>query len=554
MDNLKDESEFLHHTACPKCGSSDALSVFSDGHTYCFACEEYTNSEKAYNRPVGDTQQVKNTGKAFVKAEPAALTKRRISLDTCKKWGYGIGELKGKPVQVANYYDKDRTLVAQKLRFPDKTFSITGDMKKALLYGEWLWRDGGKQVTVVEGEIDALSLSQALDNKWPVVSIPLGAQAAKKAVANSMEWLAKFESVIFMFDMDEPGQTAAKECALMMPPNKAKIASLPLKDANEMLIAGRTKELINAIWEAKAFRPDGIICGTDLWEKVSVEEEVESIPYPWKIMQGMTDGIRKGEIITICAGSGVGKSQLARELAHHIHSTGESIGYIALEESTKRTAQGLMSIEANLPLHRKGKNILSTAELKKVFDATVGSGRVFMYDHWGSTESDNLLSKMRYLVKACGASYIILDHISIVVSGIEDGDERRLIDNTMTKLRTLVEEVNCALILISHLKRPQGDKGHEEGAFTSLSQLRGSAAIGQLSDLVIGMERNQQDAEHPNLSTLRVLKNRFTGETGIADYLDYVAETGRMVETTFDDATTEAGGRQTDKEDNDCPF
>lgn len=547
MDTVND-SQFLHHDACPSCGSSDGLSVYSDGHSFCFACEKHTNAEATSNRNVGDTQKTTNSGKAFIEAEPAALVKRRINLDTCKKWGYGVGTVKGKPVQVANYYDKERNLVAQKLRFPDKTFSVTGDMRKAILYGEWLWRDGGKTVTVVEGEMDALSLSQALDNKWPVVSIPLGAQSAKKAIANSLEWLSKFENVVFMFDMDEPGQTAAKECALLLPPSKAKIASLPLKDASDMLQAGRVKELVNAIWEAKAYRPDGIVCGSDLWEKVSVIEEVESIPYPWQNMQKMTDGIRKGEIVTICAGSGVGKSQLARELAHYIHAQGESIGYIALEENTKRTALGLMSIEANLPLHRKGKNTLDNKALKKVFDATVGSGRVFMYDHWGSTESDNLLSKMRYLVKGCGANYIILDHISIVVSGIEDGDERRLIDNTMTKLRTLVEEVDCALILISHLKRPAGDKGHEEGAITSLSQLRGSAAIGQLSDLVIGLERNQQDATSPNLSTIRILKNRFTGETGIADLLDYIEETGRMVETTFEDASVK------EEEDNDCPF
>jgi twinkle protein len=165
----------------------------------------------------------------------------------------------------------------------------------------------------------------------------------------------------------------------------------------------------------------------------------------------------------------------------------------------------------------------------------LGTGRVYLYDHWGSTDSDNLLDKIRYLVHGCGCEYIILDHISIVVSGLEGGDERRLIDNTMTRLRALVEELNCGMILVSHLKRPSGDRGHEDGAQTSLSQLRGSAAIGQLSDMVIGLERDQQDKDNPHISHVRVLKNRWSGETGLCCSLLYNTDTGRMTETIFEE-------------------
>ena len=99
----------------------------------------------------------------------------------------------------------------------------------------------------------------------------------------------------------------------------------------------------------------------------------------------------------------------------------------------------------------------------------------------------------------------------------------------MTKLRSLVEELGIALILVSHLKRPDG-RGHEEGAQTSLSQLRGSHAIAQLSDGVVGMERNQQDDIQANVLTLRVLKNRYSGDTGLACQLEYCKETGRLSE------------------------
>ena len=106
----------------------------------------------------------------------------------------------------------------------------------------------------------------------------------------------------------------------------------------------------------------------------------------------------------------------------------------------------------------------------------------------------------------------------------------------MTKLRTLVQETDCALIIVSHLKRPDG-KGHEEGAVTSLSQLRGSGSIAQLSDMVIGLERDAQndDPEVRNTTKVRVLKNRFAGLTGPCCNLQYNQDTGRLVEVQASD-------------------
>jgi twinkle protein len=175
---------------------------------------------------------------------------------------------------------------------------------------------------------------------------------------------------------------------------------------------------------------------------------------------------------------------------------------------------------------------VSETELKQAFDEVINGGKFFTYDHFGSMDSENLLNRIRYMARGCGANWIFLDHLSIVVSAFGDGDERRLIDSVMTKLRSLVEELKIGLILVSHLKRPDG-RGHEEGASTSLSQLRGSAGIAQLSDMVLGLERNQQDNENKNHCRVRVLKNRFSGETGLASTLLYSPEEGRLRETTF---------------------
>jgi twinkle protein len=167
-------------------------------------------------------------------------------------------------------------------------------------------------------------------------------------------------------------------------------------------------------------------------------------------------------------------------------------------------------------------------DLKESYDATVGSGNYVTYDHWGSIESDNLINRIRYMNKALGCKWVFLDHVSIVVSG-QDGDERKMIDMLMTKLRSLVEETQVGMLLVSHLKRPEG-RGFEEGREISLGHLRGSAGLGQLSDMVIGIERNQQDEDLKNQSTVRILKNRFSGETGLACFLEFDIDTGRLQE------------------------
>lgn len=518
----KDESEFLRHEPCDICGSSDAKAVYSDGHAFCFSCNKHFKGDMTDDNDTQEESRSANTG--FLAGVSRELSKRGLSAETCRIWDYTVGKFKGQTVQIANYKDAQGATVAQKVRFPNKDFMFLGDTKNAGLYGMHLWRDGGKLVTVVEGEIDALSLSQAQGNKWAVVSVPTGAKGAKKAIQKNLEWLCLFETVVFMFDNDEHGIAAAKECAALLPPNKAKIATLPLKDANEMLVAGRSAELLNAMWGAKTFRPDGIVSMQDIWERISTPKVATSFQYPFQGLNEKTAGIRKGEIVTVTAGSGIGKSQICREVAYHLIEQGQKIGYIALEESIERTSLGLMSIRANKLLHLSHEDM---AQYKEHFDALAPS--VELYDHWGSTDSDNLMNRIRYLVRGCDCDFIVLDHLSIVVSGIDEGDERRLIDNTMTKLRALVEEVKCGMVLVSHLKRPPQGKGHEEGAQTSLAQLRGSAAIGQLSDIVIGAERDQQGDE-ADLTTLRVLKNRWTGETGVACQLEYNRETGRMTE------------------------
>ena len=527
-NTTEEESTFIRHEPCEQCGSSDARAVYDDGHTYCFSCESHESEGSVEDKHEGVEQS--SGWEGFLQGGARELRKRNIREETCRRWNYTVGNHNGSTCHIANFYDSTGGLVAQKVRLPQKNFMALGDFSKAGLYGSHLW-SGGKKLVITEGEIDALSVSQIQDYKWPVVSVPNGAAGSKRVIANNLDYLARFEEIIFMFDNDEAGRKAAKECAAVLPVGKAKIATLPMKDANEMLVAGKGQEILHAIWNAPVYRPDGIVDGREIWETVSKELTNDGSPYPWEGLNALSHGMRKGEIVTLCAGSGIGKSQICKEIAYDLIRKDKTIGYIALEEHVRRTAVGLMGIHLNQPILIH-PDAVDVAAKREAFEATVGSGNCYLYDHFGSMDSENLANRIRYMVAGCGCEYVFLDHLSIVVSGHDFGDERRFIDNTMTNLRSLVEELKFSLVLVSHLKRPDG-RGHEEGGLTSLSQLRGSAGIAQLSDMVFGLERNQQDEDLADVTRVRVLKNRWSGQTGLCVSLDYSHDTGRIAEISM---------------------
>lgn len=532
-DRTEDSDVVAGREPCPDCGSKDNLVRYKDGHAHCFSpgCGRHEHGE---GEPV--SYRVHGQSPNFVRPEELSLGSRKVSSRTAGFFGYGLGSHPGSKAQghVYSYYDDEGNVVAQKWRFADKTFAWTGQQSKIKvpLFGAHLWTRGRKLV-ITEGEIDAMSVAECEDCAWPVVSLPNGAGGAKKAIQQSLEYLENFEEIILMFDNDEPGRKAAVECAMLLPPGKAKIARLQLKDASEMLQAGRVRDLLKWKWDAQPYRPDCIIAGDESWEMVSEPYSFDGIRYPWEGINDLTFGMRKGELVTWTAGSGIGKSSICREIAYHLMSAGFKVGYIALEEEPKKTFRGIMGVAANLPLTM---NHVQPEEsvMREAFDKTLGTGRIVAYNHFGSIEDmERFLFQVRYMVLGLECDFLIVDHLSMMVSGLGDTNERLLIDKVMTKLRTLVQETNCGMHLVSHLKRPSGT-GHENGAITELSQLRGSHAIAQISDIVVGVERNTQDETLRNITMVRVLKNRYSGLTGVGSYLEYDPETGRLNEVSSD--------------------
>lgn len=535
----REESVFVAHIPCEECGSSDANSLFSDGHQYCFACPP----ETAYKRPDGKergefTPRLKADGTLSMGEAGgyfSALPKRFLQEPICRLYGYWIGKAfsphagKEVPVQVANYYDPQGNLTSQKCRDASKEFFTKGKHNKDALFGRHLW-NGGRKIVVTEGEIDCLTVAQLQGGKYPVVSIGHGSKAAKATCAANYEYFDQFEEIILMFDMDEPGRLASQEAAEVLPPGKVKIAVLPFKDPNECVAQGQGKAVMDAMWNAAPFVPDGVVSAKSLKARIKEKKQVPSFPLvaPYELRR-MTKDIREGEVILVTSGSGSGKSTFVRQNTYNLfHDNGIPVGVAMLEEAVEETVQDIVGLHMGSRV-RQNPDETTEEMFDAAFDAIFESNKLHLYDAFAESAEDRLLAKLAYMVEVEGCKVIVLDHISIVVSAMDgENDERKMIDRLMTKLKSFAKTKNVAVFVICHLKNPDKGKPHEEGRPVSATDLRGSGGLRQLSDTIIAVERNQQGA-NPNLILFRILKCRFTGETGVAGYMEYDKRTGRLV-------------------------
>ena len=510
-------SEFERHIPCEECGSSDGNSLYTDGHTFCFVCHTWKG---------GDNNVHNHTPKTYVhrmepRGFPRRLSKRGISERICEEYGiHADGD-----ILCFHYRDSFGRLIGIKTKTKDKQFRYEGETD-GRFFGQHLFRKPRKQIVITEGELDAATCREALPT-WEMVSLPSGAAAAKKSIQKNLEWLQEWQDIVLFFDNDDAGRKATQEAASVLPPGKVKIACLKgYKDASDAAQDGNLQAVREAIWNADPYRPDGIVDGKSLLSLVIEPQQPCAHDYPYGGLQSKLHGIRYGELVTITAGSGIGKSSFCRDIATRLLQEGARVGYLALEESNRRTALGLMSAACGKAFHL---GTHTHEELSKAFDQTLADWNLYLFDGFGSYDPDVIYNRIEYLASGLDCKIIFLDHLSILLSGL-DGDERRMIDTTMTRLRSLVERTGISLFLVSHLRRPQGDKGHEDGATVSLGQLRGSHSIAQISDAVIGLERNQQSGSEHADTTVRIIKNRYSGETGVAGTLTYDKETCRFNE------------------------
>jgi twinkle protein len=564
-------SKVVSRDRCPKCASNgkdtsgDNLAIYEDGGKYCFACQYTDRGGKTTITDVNKTPPTTN-GLKFVSGKTQALSHRRINEDTARKYNYEVITSYDKTIEVASFY-KDGNRIAQKLRGPNKSFQWRGQTSGVPLWGQHLFKArGGKMIIITEGEIDCMTVSQLMNNKWPVVSLPSGAAGAARAIKDNLEFLSSYKEVILMFDQDEPGQDAVKVVAELLPPGKCKVAKLPYKDANECLLKGAGKAVISALWESQHYSPDEIVHVSEIVNDPHIEE-TRVYPFPFDNLSEFLLGQRSGEITLWASGTGSGKSTILRELMYHHLIEGRSVGAIMLEESPQETVDDMVSLILDKPVRAiRAKKIMNDLRIKlgkdpidvdiidDLTDEEYAQARkeleknsLYVYDHLGNAALENLCARMEFMAVSLGVNVIVLDHITAAAAGLlnttsdydNSNSERLLIDNIMKELRSLVSRTGVRIDVVSQLKKTS--KSYEEGDRITLQDLRGSGSLASVPNVVIALERDRQNPDPviANTTTVRVLKNRLTGKAGVASCLLYDHGTGRLRELSF--AVTEDG-------------
>lgn len=534
-------SAFLRHEECPECGSSDALSVYSDGHTFCFSCKKYRGgkvSHLAYPPGSGGSGGIgrRSMSVDLLRGEVPAdgLPRRRLTQETCERYGYLIGRWPdGRSCQLAQYRDEDGQLIAQKARFRDKGEGMpwTGVPREAVLFGQHL-QGSGKMIVITEGELDAMSASQALGNKWPVVSLKDGAGSARRDCVKALSWLEGFEKVVLCFDMDEPGQRAVDEVGRAIGHLvSTHVARLPLKDASDMVVAEREEELVRALFQAAVYRPRGVLTAAGLRE-VMHQQAPPGLSWPWPSITKATFGRRPGEIIVTGAGVGVGKTEvMAHTQAHDLDEHRMRVAIFSSEQTPAEIVRAIAGKLAGKRFHMPAETAGWTeAELEEAVERVLEGDNLFVYDRAEAFDWESIKDTMRFLVAGEGVRSIYLDNLTAVISHADD--ERRSLDRLMAELGGMAVEYGLYVNCVSHLTTPEG-KPHEEGGRVLEKQFTGSRAIARWASYMVGLERDKQatDPVGRNTTTFRILKDRFTGNaTGFTCALRFNPETGSLYE------------------------
>lgn len=493
---MRNQSNIIKlHVPCDNCGSSDARCVYDDGHSYCFSCGYYIPGEKERFEDLKEVYTYEY------------LPWRGVTKETMQFFGVRTKvNSEGKPVALGFEYPNE----SYKIRNLDKKgFYSEGDITKAGLFGRNKFMAGvGKSITITEGELDALSLYQVL--RTPVCSVHSATSAGSDA-ALDRSFINSYERIYLAFDGDERGRDAAAKVAKLFDYNKVYQVKFPggnRKDANDYLKNGEQSELVNLWHSAKRYLPDSIISSFSEFDKIIKEKPKKGVSYPFPTLNFMTYGIRTGESVLITAQEGVGKTEVMHAIEHKLlMETDDAIGAIFLEEPKRRHLQAIAGIHLQSPVHLPD-NPVSDDEASKAVQEVVGTDdRLHLYSHFGSDDPEVILDTIRFLVSARSCRYILLDHITMVVSGLGGENERRALDFLSTRLEMMVKELDFALIVVSHV--------NDEG------QTRGSRNISKIADIRIDLKRDVTAIDPVVRRSINVMvsKNRFCGRTGPAGTL-----------------------------------
>ena len=211
--------------------------------------------------------------------------------------------------------------------------------------------------------------------------------------------------------------------------------------------------------------------------------------------------------------------------------SGEKLGMIYLEETNKETIQRLIAskLKVNyLEFKNNPLNVAKREDIERCYKEIVDNDKLVMLSHFGSLPVSELMAKIKHMHLVEGCRFIILDHLSLVISGSMVKDERKELDIVMTELAAFCAANDVCIIAVSHINRTAADQfkapkvkdGEEPKPYwvqVTKEMMRGSASLEQLSFVILGLEPEIMPDRSRGRVRLTVLKNRPWGYLGVAD-------------------------------------
>jgi len=421
---------------------------------------------------------------------------------------------------------------------------------------------------LTEGEWDAISCWQSMTDQVKgtkfaglepfVCSIPMGTANAVEAVLHNQDFVLSHENLNIFFD-DDCCTPAEKQKNIMKGHEAREAVANALigsgitlfttttggdfKDASDMVQANKADELAKLVQFGKrAFSAEKIVHAADITFEELIQEREEGLYvdcFP-KLMDKI-HGFRKRELVLLTSPSGVGKSTVTSIFASAFMKAGEKVGMIYLEETNKETLQRMVAAKLKVNYNRFKNKPLSCGksreEVQQAYDEIVNNDQLIMLGHFGSLPITELMSKVRHMHLVEGCSYIVLDHLSVVISGSDIANERKELDMVMTELAAFCAANDVCIIAVSHIKRLDGQdykppKGKENEPFwikVTKESMRGSAALEQLSFVIIGLEPQIRPDRQRGLVRLTCLKNRPWSYLGDCDEFSVDEDTWEVI-------------------------
>lgn len=523
----------LRKESCSKCGSSDAKQIFlkSNGETdaFCFSCETYFPRRRIQQEAVKSFLRRHKSKPMFDINNVGSLPTREIRgvrEEICKGFGVKVllSETDGQTITHHIFPDRaNGEVVGYEVKGIDKKITSIGDRKGNLeLWGQHIaMKNGGKKLFITEGRLDAMSLYQSLFDHKPrgysgkpsVVSVTKGATSAVKDLMNNRNFVDRYEEVILVLDSDDAGQKAVRDVLKVFP--RFKVARLPMKDANEMLQAGQSRELYeNVMYKSEHVRQGELVdIDDDLIQRALVKPEM-GIPFPWETVNRATFGIRPHTIHVCGAAPKIGKSHHEYQLIQHLIKLNHKVGVFDLENAPVKTAVRIASKEAKTDFSRPDKEfnpqLLHDTLLKL-------QGKVRFYDRGASRDWSDIRICIEEMHLLDGINIFFIDPLTALISRYNSTDANDKLNEICTDMADLVNLYPITLFCYSHVNPKQkGSKPHEAGARVLSSEFTGSRAMEKWFHYGHGISRDRTEEcpiERKNVSEFYMLFDREYGQT-----------------------------------------